>query len=482
MCAVEKDKNTKDISVLYVGYSPDKPLPKEMPVRDEDKTEYIERLKVRMGSYETLLKKHFNHVKTIDGSDYNEALSDDYDVTIFDGMPTAIKEEKRVYNDNNELIEWEFPEYLSKDYDRATITIGICSPQIGQSLGLKNDWLCLCLEFDAHHIRVEHDIFNTPFKVDLTFESKDTPNYIYHYPSGKNVPKQIPMWRVLAPSYNNSALIPGMVSRGNGYEDSPDTEYISSGVCVKDVGAVALGRHANFFHWGFNGAADDFTEEAQLVFINSIVYINQFNGQKPIARKYNDRIQIREVSIAYSLRDVSEESYKKSVQEYERYNAKEIQRRAELIAKQKKGDKLTAPQKFFLTKNKGVLPTLEEYLKNKMGDDFTIFGTDMEAYRKFLLENKAYYYCHGSILNYKFELDKDAQQLGIANNDLKILEESIALLNNTDKKEVAQRILLRYTEQHFTTQKEWENWFQSNKEKLFFTESGGYKWLVNTIK
>lgn len=36
-----------------------------------------------------------------------------------------------------------------------------------------------------------------------------------------------------------------------GFEDSPEAEVISSGVCAKSLDAVAIGRHGNFFHWGF---------------------------------------------------------------------------------------------------------------------------------------------------------------------------------------------------------------------------------------
>ncbi len=65
---------------------------------------------------------------------------------------------------------------------------------------------------------------------------------------------------------------------------------ISSGVCTKDVGAVALGRHGNYFLWGFGSSPVKMTDEAKKVFVNAVAYIEQFGGKPPITRKYNDRM------------------------------------------------------------------------------------------------------------------------------------------------------------------------------------------------
>ena len=61
---------------------------------------------------------------------------------------------------------------------------------------------------------------------------------------------------------------------------------ISSGTCAKSIDAIAIGRHANYFHWGFSASPDYMTDEAKALFVNSIVYISQFAGQHPIARKF----------------------------------------------------------------------------------------------------------------------------------------------------------------------------------------------------
>lgn len=39
---------------------------------------------------------------------------------------------------------------------------------------------------------------------------------------------------------------------------------------------------------------------------------------------------------------------------------------------------------------------------------------------------------------------------------------------------------MRYTLCRFTTPKEWRDWFETNKKRLFFTEAGGWLFMVNT--
>ena len=49
---------------------------------------------------------------------------------------------------------------------------------------------------------------------------------------------------------------------------------------------MAIGRHGNFFMWGFGVSPIHMTDEARTVFANSISYISHFKGQKPVVRKY----------------------------------------------------------------------------------------------------------------------------------------------------------------------------------------------------
>ncbi len=85
------------------------------------------------------------------------------------------------------------------------------------------------------------------------------------------------MWRVQDIGYNDGKPCRiGLVSRGNRFPEGPDAEMISSGVCLKDVGAVALGRYVNFFLWGFGASPAQMTSEAKKVFVNVVAYMKDY--------------------------------------------------------------------------------------------------------------------------------------------------------------------------------------------------------------
>src|SRR5690606_14827838 len=132
--------------------------------------------------------------------------------------------------------------------------IGELGETLGRSIGLKTDWYCLCLDAHALNFNEEHPIFKGPFPVKMTIVERETPEDAFHYKyyAEGEIPKTIPMWRVQTKEYKtDEGFRVGMVSRPWGFEDSPDAEYISSGVCAKTLDAVAIGRHGNFLHWGF---------------------------------------------------------------------------------------------------------------------------------------------------------------------------------------------------------------------------------------
>jgi hypothetical protein len=54
------------------------------------------------------------------------------------------------------------------------------------------------------------------------------------------------------------------------------------------------------------------------------------------------------------------------------------------------------------------------------------------------------------------------------------------MLEQKENVDLAQRVLERYTTQKFTTAAEWRAWFSANKNNLFYTEAGGFKFMVNT--
>jgi len=106
-----------------------------------------------------------------------------------------------------------------------------------------------------------------------------------------------------------------------------------------------------------------------------------------------------------------------------------------------------------------------------------MFGEDEQKYIRYYTEN--YPYIYGLPTSYEIEVDEDAKAWQIPNNDVRLLEKAIQCLEEGMEVERAHRILSRYTLCEFSTPAEWRAWFNQYRDKLFFTESGGWLFMVN---
>lgn len=481
--SVYAQQNKKEsLSVLYVGYDPGLPFDDAFINTAANTGGYSperfkEDFKTRFNAFESYLKEYFTNVKAVDARNYTTDMSANYDVTIFDQRINPWEKAERT-------PKYKPAKYLKEDFDFPTIFISNTAPMMGETIGLKLDWLCLCLDADAHHMKMEHPIFKGPFPVNITLVTKPTPEGIFHYPSGKNVPKEIPMWRVQKEGYmEGKGYRVGLVSRGDGFLDSPDAEYISSGVNSKDVGAVAIGRHGNFLLWGFSASPDYMTDEAKQVFANSVVYINKFKGLKPIARKYNQQIAVRSTYIDDMINRLNKESF----EDYKAYitdvNVQSQKTIKQILSKKEKGEKVSEMEEAILNaQSKPIpIPNWDEYIKQQAGNFFKPeYAKNVEKLKKYLADNKKYMYSEPDAF-YEIKIDEEIKKLGIGNNDKKLLQQCVTFLKSGKETALANRVLLRYTGMEKNPQ-EWEKWFDDNSSKLFFTEAGGYKWLVDTTK
>ena len=189
----------QNIKVLYVGFDPALSIPDSIQdhirlTGGASPERFTREYKSRMLAFQSYLNKYFTTVKTVDARQYDMKMSAGYDVTIFDEVIKPWKE--RVYEKKEGRTIYEPAKYLTEDFDHAAIFIGHVAPMMGESVGSKLDWHCLCLDADAHHIQTDHPIFNRPFKINLTFSKKSTPKNYYLFPSGKDLAEEMPMWRV----------------------------------------------------------------------------------------------------------------------------------------------------------------------------------------------------------------------------------------------------------------------------------------------
>jgi hypothetical protein len=472
------------MKVLFVGYDPSKAAPAlgRFAPGMMTKEGFLAEYPLRMPAYKALLQQYFTNVATMDCRDWKPEDSEGYDVTIFD-FSTKVIEPARQERLSNGTTRSVSARYLPDNFSRPVIFIANTAPEMGQRIGLKLDWLCLCLDADAHHINVSHPIFKGPLeKVALTMVNKDTPEGLFHYTTGENLPKQIPMWRVQRQGYlDNKDVRIGLVARGNRFNESPDTEVISSGVNTKDLGAVALGRHGNFFLWGFGASPADMTEEAKKVFVNTVAYMKKFNGKPPIARKYNDRMATTD-DVKEIIANATKEKYEEYVQSMKDFNAQGKKQKLQLENKVASGQTLTPEENASMSYlgQDAPIDSYESYLKSKMGKLAAKFGSDASAFQKYMKENFAYIYCDPNGF-FSYEIDEEAKQIGLPNHDVRFLDACIKRLQKNDQPELALKMLKKYTNEDFSSAEDWGSWLAKNKNKLFFTETGDYKFMVNTL-
>ena len=297
-----------------------------------------------------------------------------------------------------------------------------------------------------------HAVFNTPLQVNPTFEEVPTPNDYFAYAGEKGIGKTIKVWKVQTKKHPE--IDPGLVSSPFGFLDSPDTEIISSGLNSKGPDSVALGRHGNFFLWGFSASPSDMTPEARRCFVNAVCYIRRFDGQRPIVRRVGIDGRDELLWYAYFLRNVLDEGA------FRRWSPKAIRDDAEHYARFRKS----------------VMSGFESAFSE---DLYRRFGRDPEKYIAYYKENFEYLrFNTDDLRDRKPIVDEDAKGLGLSNRKLELLDRCVSMLERDDRPSLALRLLKRYTTEDFAAAEDWRSWLERNRGRLFFTEVGGYKFMV----
>ena len=478
LCAGALATEKSDLRVLYVGVNPEAAKLSDMESTFQfDPDRLLDFKKARTPGFERFLSQHFSVVDVVYADEYTEAASDGYDVTIFGDDIAPIKEAVREQNEDGTWL-YEPAVYLTAEFDRAAILIDTMSPRVGLPHEYKMDWLCLCLDAHAHDLRQEHPIFNIPNRVALTFTEEETPSSYFEYHVGRDLPDTLPMWRVQTEGYTDGHGFPvGMVSHGHGFVEAGDSEVMASGVNTKLSNAVALGRHGNFFHWGFAAAPDEMTDEAKHVFVNAIHYIARFDGDRPYTRRQRGAFT-RNLALDVSYRaSKSEDSYQGYV---DFLRTIEKQEEEFLLHKRETGQKLTISEQRILEREIEI-PTREEFLRQRIlgrlaPEVVERFGTDLGKYLDYYEANEEYLVPGSQRLSYV--VDVDAASLALSNRDPVILDVAIGLLEQDGENALARRVLDRYTDESFDTASEWRNWFEASADRLYFAEVNGHRFEV----
>lgn len=324
---------------------------------------------------------------------------------------------------------------------------------------------------------MDHPIFRMPHAVEPTLEDRPTPSNYAAFPGGRDLGATMPMWRVQTEGYSDGTdQLVGIVSDDAGFLDSPDTEWISGGVNTKGSRAVAIGRHGNFFHWGFAASPTYMTDEGKLVLVNAIHYIARFDGQKPIARKQRG-VLVRE-RFETMIDMVSDEGYARVVAMVEERNAQMAAKQAETRARIDAGEEVSDLDRQLVDAPPANPPRRFFNVRRVVGDDvWKDLEEDPAVVTAFLRARLPYVYPAGA--QYQLDVDADLMRMGVPNDSLEALERAIAMLGTKEDVKTGRAILSRYVDEWFETAEEWTAWLDANRSRLFFSESAGYKWIVD---
>lgn len=270
------------------------------------------------------------------------------------------------------------------------------------------------MENAAHAELLDREVYRAPLTVQPQFEFRNTPpNYRDRYQGPGKLPDKIKVWRVQNSQKGN------VVAWSYGFLDSPDAEIIAVGFNHgKEYGAIGIGRQGNFLQWGYCDPPSRMAEAGRRLFVNCIHYIHRFDGKTPLVRRRaSDRRNA--LSLASIITSVS-------------------------------GDK----KEFFLR-------TFPESLWETYHDDPDGLAAYYQANLELVYRDKVY------------RVDEELRSLGLASNrKVETLERLFELLRDETQRELAQRLLARYTAPHTSYD------FKDARDRIYFSDVGGYKFFV----
>ena len=262
-------------------------------------------------------------------------------------------------------------------------------------------------------------------------------NYKRH-PEAGDLPEKTRLWIV----QNSGKPFSGVISSGYNFEGGWDDESLVAGYNEnKTYAHTAIGRHGNFLQWGYGEPPSRMTESGRKLLINGICYIKKFAGRTPIARR---QMLNRRAALALGANAFSDELTK----EYQGREKELIQLHkdnVELLRYEQKQLSQTTYSVWFsidhelkdlgITSNRRV-STLEQLIE-MLSDETDASGPSQGFFSRLI-----------------FRREQGSQQT------------------------TALKLLKRYTNESFDTKTEWQAWLETNRDRLFFSDFGGYKFYV----
>lgn len=277
-------------------------------------------------------------------------------------------------------------------------------------------------------LRKDHPIFQNPSAVDFSKEQEiDVPD-AWSYAFSESQIKVLPI-------VAESGRYPdGWCTYTYEHTQAPELEIICGGTNAKTPKASAIWRQGNLLHFGFEQSPKELNENGKAMLTNSIVYIARFQEARPIIRRSPD---------------------------------------ARILDR-------GAIDRLIKNKERDLPPYLDWYFDGKLRSELE--GISRKEFAEWFVSNRDFLRANK---RGKFVIDDDAEAFGISPDSGEFLSAAIAQLENSGKQqERCRKLLARYAPSgpgEAATSNKWHRWFAENKDYLFFSDSGGFRWYVDSL-
>ena len=228
----------------------------------------------------------------------------------------------------------------------------------------------------------------------------------------------------------------GWCTSGLDLEDSPEVEVMSGGINGKTPQHAALWRQGNLLHFGFQETPSEFNATGRALLENAVVYIARFGDDRPIAV----------TSAGFTRKD-----YPRSRGGLRRALAKPDVTAKELA-------------RYLSTELRGEI-------ENKAAEEAKCW---IEEHMRFLAADATG----------RLAVDEDAKALAIALDAADFFAQALLRAADADKEKQALSLLTRRIPEGpgaDAKREAWKAFLDANKAYLFFTERGGYVWLLDPL-
>ena len=226
----------------------------------------------------------------------------------------------------------------------------------------------------------------------------------------------------------------GWVTYSDGFDDNPDVEVFCGGENEKAASGAACWRQGNLLHFGFEQDPAEMNENGRRLLLNAIAYIGRFTEDRPIA--VTPSVFAGPVALPRAYLD----------------------RRIRGAGDRKQLEWMVTPE-LFKKLSDMALPELRSWY------------------------DESRHYLHpSSSPEPRLEVDEEARAMGAHLDEPVFFERCIGGFKTNNP--TASKLLRHYAPaetRNLTSAGDWSKWFSENKQYLFFSDEGDYRWYIDPL-